>query len=200
MRIGILGGSFDPVHYGHLMLAERAREQLELDKVLFVPAAMSPLKPTGPVASSESRVAMLQLAIGGNEAFEVSRVEIDRGGVSYTLDTVTAIREQFPQAELFLMMGADLVGQLGDWNQPEKIFAIAKPAIMNRGGYDAATAAEIEPFLTDSDSGQVAFLQMPQIELSSSELRDRIGAGESIRYHTPRAVEESIRAEGLYAS
>ncbi len=115
MRLGILGGTFDPVHYGHLLLAEQTREQCGLDRIWFLPAAVPPHKRSAPLTPGARRIEMLRLAIAGHEAFEVSTLEIDRGGVSYTLDTLSAVRQQQPEAELFFLMGADSLRDLPTW-------------------------------------------------------------------------------------
>ena len=121
MRLGIYGGSFDPIHYGHLLLAECCREQAALDRVLFVPAFQSPHKLGAEPASAAARCEMVQLAIGGHAAFGLSTIEVDRGGVSYTIDTVTALGEQFPEGELFLLMGADTLHDFPNWRSPDEI-------------------------------------------------------------------------------
>lgn len=198
MRLGIFGGSFDPVHNAHLILAEVCRQELALDRVLFVPAAKNPLKPGGAQAEDSSRLEMLQLAIGGNDAFEVCPWEIQREGISYTIETVTYLRQQHPDAELFFLMGADLVGQLDRWRQPKDIFAIATPVILNRGGAPAIGSTSLAAYVPHGDCDQVRCLSMPQLEISSSQLRDRIAAGKSIRYQTPACVEQYIANCQLY--
>ena len=190
MRIGIYGGSFDPVHYGHLLLAESAREQLHLDKVLFVPAAIAPHKREQESAPATARLEMLKLATGGNTALEVSLLEIDRGGVSYTVDTITAIRDAYPDAELILLVGGDTLTDMPNWKDPEKISATAQIAVVDRPGakLDALAIAGAE----------VLHVSMPLIDLSSREIRGRVARGESICYRLPRGVEQYIIHAGLY--
>src|SRR5690606_35099434 len=121
MRIGVFGGSFDPVHYGHLLLAVTAIESLGLDELRLIPAAQSPLKPHGPVASATARLDMLRLACGGTERLIVDGRETDRGGVSYTVDTLEELRQQFPDAELFFLMGADALASIRQWHEPQRL-------------------------------------------------------------------------------
>lgn len=202
MRLGIFGGSFDPIHFGHLLLAESCREQARLDQVWFVPAAVSPHKQEGPVASAGQRIDMLRLATGGHEAFRVSAMEIDRGGVSYTVDTLEAIHREQPDAELFLLMGADSLADLPTWRDPRRICELAIPLAVRRAGareldYDVL-AALISPERLELIRSQR--VEMPVIDLSASDLRRRASVGQSLRYRTPRAVEKYIEAQGLYTS
>ena len=190
MRIGIYGGSFDPVHYGHLLLAECAREQLELDTVLFMPAATAPHKQQHTATSAAARVEMLKLAIGGHRAFEVSDLEIERGGVSYTVDTLTTLCKQYADAELVLLVGADTLVDMPNWKDPEKIVALARIGVVERTG--SAIQATALP------GAEVLGVRMPRMDLSSREMRAKVARGESIRYCTPRAVEQFIDAGGFY--
>lgn len=201
MRIGIYGGSFDPVHYGHLLLAERCREQAELDRVMFLPAATPPHKRDRPLSAPEHRIAMLELAIGGGAAFEVSRHEILRGGVSYTVDTLAHFARQEPQAALFLLVGADMLNDLPHWHEAPRVCELALPLVVRRGGMDPP---DYDCLRTVASPERIAEIRarevdMPALALSSAELRRRVGRGQSIRYCTPRAVEEYIRAQRLYA-
>lgn len=202
MRIGIFGGSFDPVHYGHLLLAEMSREQFALDEVWLIPTATAPHKPQHAVATAAQRFDMLHLAAGGQEAFRVSRLEIDRGGTSFTVDTLVEIHRQHPTAELLLLMGSDSLADLVNWREPKRICELAAPLVVHRAG---TAAPDFEPLRTIV--GDQAFtamakhvVAMPAIELSSREIRRRIASGLSIRYQTPRAVEQYIKVHGCYAS
>src|SRR5262249_55888086 len=130
MRLGLFGGSFDPVHYGHLLLAETCREQCRLDAVWFVPAAVPPHKQARELSSAENRVEMLKLAIAGNEAFSVYQMEIERGGVSYTVDTLEQLHAEDPTRELFFLMGADSLADLPTWRNPRRICELAIPLIV----------------------------------------------------------------------
>src|SRR5438552_2607770 len=134
MRLGLLGGTFDPVHYGHLLLAESCRETCRLDAVWFLPAAHPPHKQHYPMTPARQRIEMLELAIGGNEAFAVSALEIERGGVSYTVDTLAALRAEEPQRELFFLMGADMFADLPHWREPRRVCELALPVVAHRAG------------------------------------------------------------------
>jgi nicotinate-nucleotide adenylyltransferase len=200
MRLGIFGGTFDPVHYGHLLLAEMCREQGRLDEVWFVPTAVSPLKQHRPPSEAKHRVEMLQLATGGHAAFRVSLVELERGGVSYTVDTLAHFRQQFPQAELFFLMGADSVQDFPQWREPVRICELALPLVVRRHGSPEPNFQPLAALLSTDRLAQVQanLVNMPVIELSSTQIRERVAANHSIRFQTPRAVEEYITFQGLY--
>jgi nicotinate-nucleotide adenylyltransferase len=199
MRLGIFGGTFDPVHYGHLLLAECAREQCRLDQVWFLPATIPPHKQGQPITPVEARIEMLELAIGGNTAFQVSRLEADRGGVNYSVDTLAAIAGQDPQRELFFLMGADSLADLPSWREPAQICRLAIPTVVRRAGQEidfSPLAPLVGPDrLTSIREHQV---EMPRVDLSSREMRSRLARGQSIRYRTPRAVEKYIETAELY--
>ncbi len=202
MRLGIFGGTFDPIHYGHLLLAESCREALLLERVLFLPAAVSPLKQDTPPAGTQQRLQMVRLAIGGHEPFVVSSFEIDRGGVSYTVDTLQAVRQEHPHDELFFLLGADALESLAQWYQPAEICQLAQLVPVNRGHQSAVKPEQLTPPLTPETVSQILAHQvsMPAIELASTDIRQRVAQGMSIRYRVPPAVEAYIRAEGLYRS
>ncbi|MEK6234753.1 MAG: nicotinate-nucleotide adenylyltransferase [Planctomycetales bacterium] len=200
MRLGIFGGTFDPVHQGHLLLAERCREQAALDTVWFVPAAVSPHKQEHPPASAEARADMLELAVAGNDAFAVYRDEIERGGVSYTVDTLRRMQETHPDAELFFLMGADSLESLPTWREPEEICRLATVVAINRGGAPEPDFDVLRP-VCDADrieSFRRVQVTMGAMEISSTDVRRRVAEGKSIRYQTPRAVEQYIRTHRLY--
>jgi nicotinate-nucleotide adenylyltransferase len=200
MRLGIYGGSFDPVHYGHLLLAESCREQAALDEVWFMPAAVPPHKRQASMASPKQRVEMLELALAGHAAFRVSTLEIDRGGVSYTVDTVRTIHEQRPGDELFLLMGADTLVDLPNWREPAAILELALPLAVVRRGATMPSDEHVLALVSPERRQQWRALQidMPILELSATEIRARVSARQSIRYRTPRAVEKYIETHGLY--
>jgi len=199
MKLGIFGGSFDPVHFGHLVLAERAREAAGLDKVLFIPAATSPLKPGGPVATDRQRTEMTQLAIGGNEAFQLSDIELKRDGVSYTVDTLETLSVEHPGDELFLILGSDSLADLGQWKSPQQICQQAIPLVAARRG-TSPDLNQLSEFVAAERLKQIEKYQFefPWIEISSTELRRRIADGKSIRYRTPRSVECYIHNAEIY--
>ncbi len=199
-RLGIFGGSFDPVHYAHLLLAEACREQCALDQVWLLPAAASPHKLERKTTSARHRVEMLRLAVGGHDALRVSTLEIDRGGVSYTFETLEMIHQQFPTTELFFLMGADSLEDLPRWRQPQRICELAVPVVVRRAGSPEPSYEAVRQFV-DADRLKLfesCLVTMPIIELASTDLRQRVAAGHSIRYRTPRAVEKYIETNGLY--
>jgi len=200
MRLGLLGGSFDPVHYGHLLLAECCREQLPLDQVWFLPAAVPPHKQDRRLTAAEARVEMLELAIAGNEAFSVCRYEIEQGGVSYTVETLRHIRNSMPDAELFLLMGADMLNDLPNWRSAAEIVRLATPVVVHRA---AAAEPDLDRLRSIASEEQIQRIgqhrvTMPLVDFSSSEIRRCVAAGRSIRYRTPRAVQKYIETHRLY--
>lgn len=205
MRIGIFGGSFDPVHLGHLVVAECCREQARLDRVLFVPTAIQPFKQKSQPAASHHRAEMLGLAVGGTPAFAVSTLELDRGGVSYTIDTLAALRNAHPDDGLHLILGPDALAGLPEWREPSRILGLARVIAVERAGLDDVAAIAETPQLAallgpeqarEIVAGKVV---VPAIGIRSSDLRALVAQGRSIRYRTPRAVEQYIAAHGLYA-
>lgn len=200
MRIGIFGGTFNPVHYGHLLLAESCREQRGLDEVWLVPAAVPPHKQDLQLVDAAQRLEMLKLAAGGNEAFHVSDLEWKRGGVSYTVDTLEAIHAERPDAELYLLIGADTLADLPNWRDPRRVCELALPTAVCRPGSGELDYEPLAAFVEPSRLARLRELrvEMPLIGISSRELRARVAAGKSIRYQVPRAVEKFIETAGLY--
>ncbi len=200
-RVGIFGGTFDPVHYGHLLLAETCREQCKLDSVWFLPAAVPPHKQDLRLTSAQQRLEMLRLAIAGHDQFQVSELEIERGGVSYTVDTLRAIRADRPEAELFLLMGGDSLADLPMWRETDEICQLAIPVVIRRRGTPEPDFRVLADILSEDRLREIREyqVQMPLIEFSSSAIRQAVAAGRSIRYQTTRAVETYIRANKLYA-
>ncbi|WP_153556625.1 nicotinate-nucleotide adenylyltransferase [Roseimaritima sediminicola] len=200
MRIGIFGGSFDPVHHGHLLIALRAWEQLHLDHVRMIPAAQSPLKPPGTHAAASERLEMLRLATGGTDCLVVDDRELRRGGVSYTVDTLQELRDGEPSAEWFLVVGADSLASLPQWHRPERLLRLATLAVVRRGGQPPLDYGVLAS-LADAETiarCRAAEIRMPLIEMSSSDLRRRVAEGRTIRFQTPRAVEAYIDSHRLY--
>ncbi len=201
MRVGLFGGTFDPVHYGHLLLAEVCREQSDLDEVWFLPAAVPPHKQDAELASDEARAEMIELAVAGNPGFLVSRSELERGGVSYTIDTLRHFRDETPDAELFFLMGADMLHDLPNWREAEEVCRLAVPIVARRPGngplnYECLASIVSAERIATFREYQV---EMPQLDLSSSEIRQRVGEGRSIRYRTPRVVQKYIETHQLYS-
>lgn len=204
MNIGVFGGSFDPVHYGHLLLAQQCLESSSLDRVLFVPVAHSPLRPRSPIADAKSRVEMLQLAIADHPQFAVSTIELDRGQVSYTVDTLRALREASPADTFFLLMGLDSLLDFPRWHEPREILSLAQLLVVNRPATSGATAADawqvLRGYVTDEqiDTIRSSIIDSQQFEFSSTDIRQRVTSGRSLRFRTPRAVEKYIETQGLY--
>ena len=199
-RIGLYGGTFDPIHIGHLLIAEYAREQLQLDELRFIPAATAPHKLEHQAADEKQRLEMLRLATGGNPHFRVDDRELRRGGTSYTVDTLEELHLEMPQAELVFLMGSDSLDELDTWRAPQRICQLAFVAVVARGGRAAPDVAKLRRYLPAEEQAQVDrhLLAMPQIEISSSEIRARVANARSIRYQLHPAVEAFIQAQGLY--
>lgn len=197
MRVGVLGGTFDPIHYGHLILAEEARARLQLTRVLFVPAKDPPHKLQQPHSPAADRARMVELAIVGNAAFELSEVDLARPGPSYTVDTLGALQQALgPEAELYFLMGLDSLANILTWHRPADIVARAQLAVASRPGYTVDLAA-LEQALPGI-SARTHMLDIPEIGIAAWDLRRRVAEGLPIRYQVPEEVERYIRARGLY--
>lgn len=192
--VGMMGGTFDPIHVGHLVVAETVREALALDRVLFVPAGLPPHKPAAEVTAVEHRVALVELAIAGNPAFEMSRVEVDRAGPSYTVDTVERLAID---AEVTVILSAETFHELPTWHEPERLFAAARVAVVPREGYPAPDPAWLAATFPGRED-RVVYVTAPHLGLSSTAIRDRVSAGRSIRYVVPDAVATYIAHHRLY--
>ena len=186
MKLGLLGGSFNPIHHGHLITATRAAEAVKLDRVLFIPAALSPLKSRSPLAPAKDRLAMLRLAVRGNPLFEICDLELRRGGVSYTIDTLRELKRR-TRARLYWILGADAAKLLPRWKSISEVRALATFIILPRPG---ARPARRTP--------HQLVVQAPLLQISSSEIRDRVRKGRSVRYLVPEPVDRHIRQRGLY--
>ena len=195
-RLGILGGTFDPPHYGHLVLAENARTQLSLDRVLFVLAGQPPHKPGRPIAPSHHRLAMVEAAISENEYFVTSRVDLDRPGPHYTVDMLALLQDEYPQAQLYFLMGGDSLGEFPHWWNAPGILDQTMLAVMPRPGYDPDLVV-LERVLPGIRK-RVAWLDVPYLEIASTELRQRVHKGLPLRYLVPPAVDQYVREHELY--
>lgn len=193
-RLGILGGTFDPIHYGHLQIAEEARGEYGLDTVLFVPTGEPPHKTRG-LASAEQRFLMTVLATDDHPQFAVSRSEIDRAGRSFTVDTLQLLHEEFPQAELYLIMGADMAMDFPTWREPARILALARVVAATRPGIPEE---HLRRHLSSPGMQGVELLVAPGLDISSTEMRRRAREGKSLRYLTPDPVVAFIEKERLY--
>ena len=193
-RLGILGGSFNPPHLGHLLVASDVCNYLDLERVVFVPAARPPHKTIDDDTPADARLEMTRLAIAGDQRFEVSSVEIDED-LTYTLDTVTAIRRRFDGHRLYFVMGSDSLLQFETWHQPSAILALCRLAVALRPGDDPREVDEVARGL---GRGFAVVLQTAMIDVSSHDIRNRVRRGDPIRYLVPPAVEEFIAARRLY--
>lgn len=200
MRLGIFGGTFDPIHYGHLLLAETFREELSLDEVRFTPAAVPPHKQGDEITEADKRVEMLKLAVGGHSAFRVDTSELSRGGVSYTVDTLRRLREEHPDAQIYFLMGGDSLEEFLTWREPAEILKLAIPIVARRGSEAPLDWSHLRGVATEERLYEIQARQfaMPLIDISSTDIRRRRAAGRSIRYRLPRAVEEYILAQKVY--
>jgi len=199
-RVGILGGTFDPIHMGHLMVAQHAWEEVQLDAILFVPARSPWMKVEHELAPVEDRLAMVRLAVGVVDAFGVSHLEVDRSGPSYTVDTLAALRQAAPEWRLFLILGADAASELGRWKEPGKLLGMCEVVVAPRPGYVAKDGVSLEDSLASLGAARTAVQQItgPRVDISATDIRRRVKAGRSIRYLVPEAVEVYIRLKGLY--
>jgi nicotinate-nucleotide adenylyltransferase len=193
-RVGIMGGTFDPIHHGHLVAAEEARWQFGLDQVVFVPTGQPWQKPVG-VSDAEDRYLMTVIATASNPAFTVSRLEIDSAGPTYTVDTLRALAAELGQGvRLFLVTGADAVLQILTWKDPHEVLSLAELIAATRPGHDLTDLAEKVP----AAAGRVHSMRIPALAISSTEIRERAASGAPIRYLVPEGVARYVEKRGLY--
>lgn len=211
-RIGIYGGTFDPIHFGHLRAAEEAREQLRLDEIWFVPCATPPHKRRRRVTPAPHRVAMARLATAGHPAFRVSTVELERGGRSYTIDTLRALQAKLPAVRLTLLLGLDAFREIGTWKDYRDLFALVDLAVWTRAAEHATDPRALIPVaaqrafcygpnrttLVHRSGNTIHLLTVTALDISASDIRQRIQRGRSIRFLVPPAVERYLTREGLY--
>jgi nicotinate-nucleotide adenylyltransferase len=200
MRIGVFGGTFDPVHLGHLILAERCRDAARLDQVRFVPTARPPHKPDRALTPFGQRVEMLALAIAGQPAFRIDDLEKDRPGPSFTADTLEALNAANPGIDWRLLIGSDTLHDLPQWHEPRRIVERAGLLIVRRPGHEATAvdALRVALGLPADAALRAEIVDAPLVDISSRELRRIASQGRSIRYQVPRAVECYIHDKGLY--
>ena len=196
MRLGIFGGTFNPPHIGHLICAQQAFVELELDQLLLLPARIPPHKPVEHEPGAEHRLELCRRAVAGDERFSVSDVELHRDGPSYTVDTLTELHARAPHDELTLILGGDIAAGLADWHRPERVLELARVAIATRRGTARGTVEQTLAGLPGGERAQ--FFSMPSIGISSTLIRRRVGAGIPIRYLVTDPVREYIEARGLY--
>ena len=194
-RLGVMGGTFDPIHHGHLVTAEEARSQFSLDEVVFVPTGQPWMKADREVSPSEDRYLMTVIATSSNPYFWVSRLEIEREGPTYTVETLRSLRKDVGQScELFFITGADAMLEIFQWKDPEEILAQAHFIAATRPGYDIARFEKEAP----TSHPHVSVMNIPALSISSSDVRRRVAAGDPIRYLVPEGVQTYIEKAGLY--
>ena len=212
IRLGILGGSFDPIHLGHLRSAEEVREALRLDRVVFVPAGNPPHKPDRRLAPRTARLRMVELAVAGNPAFRASPLEVRRAGVTYSIDTIAALRRALPRAALFFIMGLDAFRELHTWRDLERIFELASLVVTNRPPAPLEPSIDHLPIAARKSfcysprtqsyrhpsGNEILFLSITGLDVSATAIRERRAAGRSIRYLVPDRVDRFIRDRRLY--
>jgi nicotinate-nucleotide adenylyltransferase len=191
-RLGLMGGTFDPIHHGHLLAAEEARCALTLEQVLFMPAGRPWQKQDDAVTPGEQRLEMAQLAVDDNPFFEVSRVELERDGPTYTIDTLRAMRERQPDDDLYFITGADAISQILTWKRPEEALELATFVAVTRPGH------ELDELHSLGSPERIVLLEIPALAISSTDIRRRVAEGRPIRYLVPDAVAGYIADHGLY--
>jgi len=191
-RLGVMGGTFDPIHHGHLMAAEEARWQFELDEVVFVPTGQPWMKAERDVSPGEDRYLMVVIATSPNPHFTVSRLEIEREGATYTVDTLRTIREERGDVDLFFITGADAMLEILQWKDPEEALELAHFIAATRPGYDLSS------FAGGTEDPRVSVMNIPALAISSTDIRGRVAEGRPIRYLVPEGVQIYISKAGLY--
>jgi nicotinate-nucleotide adenylyltransferase len=198
-RVGIMGGTFDPIHYGHLVAAETAREAFSLDKIIFVPAGIPYFKEK--TTPARHRYLMTLLAIMSNPYFEISRVDLDRGGVTYTVDTLTDLKKGLPpETKMYFITGADAILEIQNWKSPGEVLSMAEFIAATRPGYSLENLSRALGPLAAEFQDRIHILEMPPMGISSTEVRQRLAKGRSVRYLLPETVITYIHNEGLYGT
>jgi nicotinate-nucleotide adenylyltransferase len=198
LRVGILGGAFNPPHTGHLVCAQEALVQLGLEKVVFIPVGDAPHRELPGDPGAEERLQMVELAIADDDRFQVSRIELDREGPSYTADTLRSLREAASDDELFVILGGDQAAALGSWHEPEEVLAMATVVVVERLGWSRQAIGIKIGRLKGVDS--IRYLDMPVMQISSSSIRRRAREGKPVRYLVPDKVAAYIESNGLYGA
>jgi nicotinate-nucleotide adenylyltransferase len=197
MRVGVLGGTFDPIHIGHLVSAEEAWVELKLERVVFIPAGLPPHKLDHVMSPVEHRLAMVELAIASNPHFAVSRIDIDRFGPCYTVDTIELLRDEWgPGVKIYFIMGSDSLLDILTWHNPRRLIRLCRFAVVSRPGYQV-DLDELDALLPGVAS-RVHMLNAPQLAISSTDIQRRVREGLSIKYQVPKAVEDYIYQHKLY--
>ncbi len=197
-KIAIMGGTFDPIHYGHLVTAEAVMHEYQIDQVLFIPSGQPPHKTDSQVTSADHRYLMTLLATETNPRFFSSRIEIDRKGYTYTIDTIRELKEMYPGSEIYFITGADAFSNILTWKNPELLLSSCHFVAATRPGYSRAKAAPQIEALMDQHADTLHYLEVPALSISSSEIRARVQQGRPIKYLLPETVENYIYKHGLY--
>ncbi len=199
-KIGILGGTFNPIHYAHLLLGECAREQLGLDRVIFIPLGFHPGRTDNTMVAGDLRYQLVKLAISGNPYFTCSRVEIDRSGTAHTVETLQDLQKMYPGDELYFILGADSFLRIQQWQNYTEVFKLAHLAVAGRQDVDPAVLRDYAAALEKNYDAKVHLLDHFSMELSSTEIRKRFATGRSVRYMMPEECMEFICMKNLYAA
>lgn len=197
-KIGIMGGTFDPIHYGHLVTAEAAFHEFGLDRIFFIPSGDPPHKTNHHVTDAKTRLLMTHLATASNPHFFTLDMEVERPGYSYTVDTLTALHQRYPEIEWYFITGADAFSEILTWKEPEKILHLCQCVAATRPGYSRRKVLDQIRVLLDNDTSSIHFLEVPALTISSSDIRERVRAGKPITYLLPAEVEHYIRKHQLY--
>jgi nicotinate-nucleotide adenylyltransferase len=196
--LGILGGTFDPIHYGHIVAAECVRDACHLDQIVFVPAARPPHKDLEEVLESQHRYEMVQIALEDNPNFAVSAIELERQGMSYTIETIEAFLRMFPEAEIFFILGVDALLLINTWKEVKHLINLCNFIVVTRPGYILNKKDECFRDIPDSLWDKTRIISIPGLFISSSDIRRRVAQGRTIKYLLPSAVEEYIAEHNLY--
>ncbi len=197
-KIGIMGGTFNPIHYGHLFLAENAFEQIGLDQILFMPSKNPPHKLKPDMVADEQRVDMIRLAIAGNPHFELSTLELMREGLTYTADTLTILTRERPDLHYFFLVGADSLFMMQDWYDPQTIFSLCTVVAAGRDNVEWEKLTRQADYLKQQFQADIRLIEMPTIQISSADIRSRLSEGKTVRYYLPDPVFAYIKEHGLY--
>ncbi|WP_434511346.1 nicotinate-nucleotide adenylyltransferase [Desulfitobacterium sp. AusDCA] len=197
-RLGIMGGTFDPIHYGHLVAAETARYKFDLERVIFIPSGAPPHKTKRRISLPEFRYQMVSRAIADNDFFEVSRIEIERTGLTYTVDTLRLLKEEYPNYELYFITGADAFREIFTWRSPDEIIELTQFIGASRPGFDALDFLSQLQQQSPRFYQRMHFMEVPALAISSTDIRLRVKAGQSIRYLLPEPVRLFIQKNGIY--
>lgn len=197
-RLGIMGGTFDPIHYGHLVAAETARTEFGLDSVLFIPTGTPPHKVERKVTDAELRFQMVEMCVSDNSYFSISRIELEREGPSYTIDTLRTLSDLFPEQELYFITGTDALKEMFTWREPGEIIKLARIIGASRPGYDASELFSFIYARYPVTRDRVVKFEVPALAISSTDIRQRTSKGKSIRYLLPERVRLFIKENSLY--